>query len=73
MFGKIPAGYILEVIGAKEMRCGEIRVAKHHGNLIYNSGKGKSSEILKLAKMLKMKVKKRFELDLEEEVQFVKF
>ena len=73
MFNKIPAGYILEAIGAKGMKCGGIKVAKHHGNLIYNSGKGKSSEILKLAKMLKTKVKRRFGLDLEEEVQFVKF
>lgn len=71
MFGKIPAGYILEAIGAKGMRYGGIRVAKHHGNLIYNSGKGKHSEILKLAKMLKIKVKRRFGIDLEEEIQFV--
>ena len=73
MFGKIPAGYILEAVGAKGMKCGGIKVAKHHGNLIYNSGKGKSSEILKLAKILKNKIKRKFGLDLEEEVQFVKF
>src|SRR3989344_5056934 len=73
MFGKIPAGYILEVVGAKGKKCGGNKRAKHHGNLIYNSGKGKSSEILKLTKMLKTKVKRRFGLDLEEEVQFVKF
>ncbi|KKT78112.1 MAG: UDP-N-acetylenolpyruvoylglucosamine reductase [Candidatus Giovannonibacteria bacterium GW2011_GWC2_44_8] len=73
MFGKIPAGYILEAVGAKGMRYGGIRVAKHHGNLIYNSGEGKSSEILKLAKILKTKAKRKFGLDLEEEVQFVKF
>ena len=73
IFGKIPAGYILEAVGAKGMRRGGIRVAKHHGNLIYNSGKGKSSEILKLAKMLKTKVKRRFGLDLEEEIQYLNY
>ena len=71
MFGKIPTGYILEVVGAKGMKCGGIMVAKHHGNLIYNSGLGKTSEILKLSKMLKIKVKIRFGLNLEEEIQDV--
>lgn len=71
MFGKLPAGYILEVIGAKGMKYGGIRVAKHHGNLIYNSGKGKTSEILKLSKILKTKVKKKFGLKLEEEIRYL--
>lgn len=71
IFGKIPAGYILEAIGAKGMRCGGIKVAKHHGNLIYNSGRGKTSEILKLAKILKLKVKKEFGFKLKEEIQYL--
>lgn len=71
MFSKIPAGYILDVAGAKGMKYGGIAVAKHHGNLIYNSGKGKTSEILELSKMLKSKVKKKFGLKLEEEIQYL--
>ncbi|MDO8575070.1 MAG: UDP-N-acetylmuramate dehydrogenase, partial [bacterium] len=71
MFGKIPAGYILEAVGAKGMKRGGIKVANHHGNLIYNSGKGKASEILKIAKILKSKVKKKFGLKLEEEIQYL--
>ena len=71
MYGKVPAGYVLELVGAKEMKCGNIKVAKHHGNLIYNSGEGKTSDIEKLAKVLKMKVKKRFGIELEEEIQYL--
>lgn len=71
MFGKIPAGYVLDVVGAKGMKYGGIAVAKHHGNLIYNSGKGKTSEVLKLSKMLKFKIKKKFGLKLEEEIQYI--
>lgn len=71
MFGKIPAGYVLDAIGAKGMKCRGVAVAKHHGNLIYNSGKGKTSEVLKLSKMLKSKVKKKFGLKLEEEIQYL--
>ena len=71
MFGKIPIGYILEIIGARGMKCGGIKLAKHHGNLIYNSGKGKTSQIRKLSKMLKDKVKRKFGLNLKEEIQYI--
>lgn len=69
--GKVPAGHLLEGIGAKGMKVGAIKVAEYHGNLIYNSGKGKSSEIIKLAKILKQKVKNKFGIKLEEEIQYI--
>lgn len=69
--GKVPAGYLLEKICAKGMRQGNIKVAKHHGNLIYNLGHGKSSEIVKLAKILKAKVRKKFGINLDEEIQYI--
>src|SRR3989344_647684 len=65
--GKIPAGYLLEIVGSKGLRFGNIKVAKHHGNLIYNMGRGKSSEIIKLAKVLKNRVRKKFGINLAEE------
>ena len=71
MYGKIPAGFLLETIGAKGMRCGKIKVAEHHGNLIYNSGQGKSREIIKIAKILKNKVKRKFGINLVEEIQYL--
>lgn len=70
-YGKVAAGYFLEAVGAKGMRVGGIGVADYHGNLIYNLAAGQSSDILKLAKILKDKVKKKFGLDLEEEVQYL--
>jgi len=69
--GKVPAGYLLEEISAKGIEIGDIKVAKHHGNLIYNSGRGKSSEIVKLAKILKGKVREKFGINLDEEVQYI--
>lgn len=69
--GKLPAGYLLEKIGAKNFKSGGIRVAKHHANLIYNDGKGKSKDIAKLSAILKKKVKNKFGITLEEEVQFI--
>lgn len=69
--GKVPAGYLLEEVGAKGMRIGAIKVAEHHGNLIYNTGQGKTKDIEKLAKILKNKVKERFGIELEEEIQYL--
>lgn len=69
--GKIPAGYLLEQIGAKGMRMGSIRAAKHHGNLIYNPNGGKAADVKKLAKRLKALVKNKFGITIEEEVQYL--
>ncbi|MBI3046171.1 MAG: UDP-N-acetylmuramate dehydrogenase [Candidatus Harrisonbacteria bacterium] len=68
--GKIPAGYLLEEVGAKGMRVGGIQIADFHGNLFINSGKGKASEVKKLAKILKNRVKKKFGITLQEEVRY---
>jgi UDP-N-acetylmuramate dehydrogenase len=70
-YGKVPAGYLLESVGAKGMREGGIAVAEHHGNLIYNTGHGTAREIKKLAEILKAKVKKTFGILLEEEVRYL--
>jgi len=69
--GKVPAGYLLEEVGAKGMRIGNIKVADYHGNLIINLGNGKTSDIEKLAKILKNKVKRKFGIELEEEVRYL--
>jgi UDP-N-acetylenolpyruvoylglucosamine reductase len=70
-YGKVAAGRLLEGVGAKGMREGGIRIAVHHGNLFYNAGRGTTAEIQRLAKRLKGKVKKRFGVELEEEVQYL--
>lgn len=71
MYGKVAAGTLLELVGAKGLACGDIEVAGHHGNLIYNLGRGNAAQVKALAKTLKAKVKKKFGIELEEEVQYV--
>ena len=71
IYGKVPVGYLLEEAGAKGLRQGSVRVARHHGNLIYNANGAKASDVKKLAKRLKVKVKKKFGIMLEEEVQYL--
>lgn len=71
--GKIPAGILLESVGAKGMRKGGIMVAHHHGNLIVNTGNGTARDAKYLIDVLKKKVRKKFGITLEEEVQYLGF
>lgn len=68
---KIPAGKLLEEVGAKGMRQGGIYVASYHGNLLINDGTGTYTDVKKLAAKLKWKVFKKFGIKLEEEVRYV--
>lgn len=70
-FGKIPAGYLLEEVGAKGDQLGQIRVASSHANTFMNLGHGTASDFYALAKKYYLKVKTHFGLELEPEVQFV--
>jgi UDP-N-acetylmuramate dehydrogenase len=69
--GKIPAAWFLEQVGAKGMRAGDIHVASYHANLIYNAGQGTARELGELIAELKRRVRERFGIEAEEEVQYV--
>jgi UDP-N-acetylmuramate dehydrogenase len=69
--GKIPAAWFLEQVGAKGCRRGDIHVAAYHANLIYNAGAGTASDLRALIEDLKARVRARFGMELEEEVQYV--
>jgi UDP-N-acetylmuramate dehydrogenase len=71
--GKVPSAYFLEQVGAKGVRSGGVRVADYHANLIYNEGNGTAAELCALIDELKARVRARFGLELEEEVQYVGF
>jgi UDP-N-acetylmuramate dehydrogenase len=69
--GKIPAAWFLEQVGAKGMQRGDIHVAGYHANLIYNAGAGTAADLCALIQELKARVRARFGIELEEEVQYV--
>lgn len=66
--GKLPAGRLLEEIGAKEISVGGAKVFEKHANIIINDGTASSKEIRKLADILKQKVFDKFGINLEDEV-----
>ena len=71
--GKVASAYFLEQVGAKGLENGGIRVADYHANLIYNAGQGTAVELCQVVEDLKGRVRRRFGLALEEQVQYVGF
>lgn len=71
--GKIPAGYLLEEVGAKGLKVGGVEVSDFHANFFLNKGGGKASEYYQLALNLKEKVYAKFGIKLDPEVQLVNF
>ena len=71
VWGKVPAGYLLDQIGARGMQVGNIRIADFHGNLFVNEGKGTAKDVKKLATVLKKRVSERFRVELEEEIRYL--
>ncbi|MCW5977382.1 MAG: UDP-N-acetylmuramate dehydrogenase [Bryobacteraceae bacterium] len=71
--GKVPAAYFLDQVGAKGTQRGDIHVADYHANLIYNAGAGAADDLVSLVDDLKARVRRKFGLELEEEVQYVGF
>jgi UDP-N-acetylmuramate dehydrogenase len=69
--GKIPAGWFLEQVGAKGLQIGAMKVADYHANLVYNTGGGTTAELLALLGEMKRRVRERFGLAIEEEVQYL--
>ena len=71
--GKVPSAWFLEQVGAKGMQSGDIHVADYHANLIYNAGKGMARDLILIVDELKRRVRDRWNIPLEEEVQYVGF
>ncbi|MFA6416191.1 MAG: UDP-N-acetylmuramate dehydrogenase [Candidatus Paceibacterota bacterium] len=69
--GKMPVAVLLDAVEAKGERVGGIMVSDTHANFIINTGRGRQSEVKKLAAKLKAKVKKKFGIELVEEVRYI--
>ncbi len=69
--GKVASAYFLEQVGAKGMHRNGIEVASYHANLIYNAGGGTARDLRVLIAELRERVRERFGIELEEEVQYL--
>lgn len=69
---RIAAGYLLDLVGAKDVKVGNAEVYQKHANFIINKGGAKCEDVIKLAQILKQRVKNKFGVLLEEEVVCLK-
>ncbi|HOP07281.1 MAG TPA: UDP-N-acetylmuramate dehydrogenase [candidate division Zixibacteria bacterium] len=67
-YGKLPAGKLLEEVGAKGLKVGGAIVYEKHANVILNTGNASSKDISDLADILRKKVLDKFGITLEEEI-----
>ena len=67
------AGELVEKCGLNGKRIGDVKVSEKHANFIVNLGNGKAKDVIKLIKLIKTKVKNKFKINLEEEIQFLGF
>lgn len=64
-----PAGLLIEKAGLKGKTIGKAQVSEKHANFLINLGGATAEDIKKLIKLIKREIKKKFNINLEEEVQ----
>lgn len=70
-YGKIPAGKLLDEVGARGRRVGGALIAPHHANLFVNEEGAASRDMLALARKYSNRVRERFDIELEPEILIV--
>ena len=67
------AGYLIDKCNLKGLRIGDAEISTKHANFIINHGSASSDDILKLIKIIKATVQKKFNINLELEVKLLGF
>lgn len=65
------SGWLLEQAGAKRISVGRAHVSPKHANFVVNSGGATATEIRQLADTLRDRVKEKFGVVLEEEIEYI--
>ncbi len=68
---KIPAGWLIEQAGLKGKKFGPVRMYEKQALILVNEGGASSKQVLNLVAKVKLAVKKKFGLDLSEEVNII--
>jgi len=71
VFGKIPAGRLIQEVGAKGLRVGGVHTSDQHCNFLINDGEATVADIKLLAQEIKTRVRDQFGVELEEEVRYL--
>ena len=67
----MPSAWFIIGAGLTGKKVGQAQVSKKHSNYIVNLGNAKAKDVLALIDIITKKVKKKYQINLEVEVQFV--
>ncbi|GAB0174497.1 MAG: UDP-N-acetylmuramate dehydrogenase [Candidatus Altimarinota bacterium] len=67
----LSAGMLIDKAGLKGSRVGGVHVSERHGNFFINDQKGTWKDILELRDIVKEGVKKKYDIELHEEVRII--
>jgi len=70
---KFFAGELIEKCNLKGKKIGNVKISEKHANFIVNLGNGKANDVKKLINLIKNRVKNKFGVVLEEEIQYLGF
>ena len=70
---EVAAGYLIDQAKLKGKRIGDAEISTKHANFIINHGNASSNDIIKLIKIIKNKVKEKFNIDLNLEIKLIGF
>jgi len=65
------AGELIDECGLKGKKIGNVKISEKHANFIVNLGRGEAKDVMRLIKIIKNRVKKKFGVTLEEEIKFL--
>ncbi|NNF82715.1 MAG: UDP-N-acetylmuramate dehydrogenase [Flavobacteriaceae bacterium] len=68
---KVPAGWLIEKAGFKGKRFGDYGVHDRQALVLVNHGNAKGKDILQLARLIQMTIKRIFDINLEPEVNII--
>ena len=71
--GKVGAGWLIELAGLKGKKIGGAKVSLEHANFIVNTSQAMAEDIIMLISYIKQQVRNRFNIQLQEEVQYLGF
>lgn len=71
--GKIPVGWLVEEYGLLGKKIGGAKIPDVHGNFIINTGNATAEDVVMLISLIKQKIRVNFNIQLEEEIQYVGF
>ncbi len=67
------AGQLIDRAGLKGKRINGAMISEKHANFIINSNSAKARDVVKLINLIKERVKEKFNVELEEEIQYLGF